>query len=125
MVLLGSEVKSLYLGKANLTDAFCRVIRGEMWLINFDIEPYDKATHFQHERRRDRKLLLHRKQIDVFERKAQEKGFALVPLAVYFKEGRAKVEIGLGRGKSYHDKREKLAKDETRREVERLRSLKI
>ena len=122
VVLLGTEVKSLYQGKGNLTDAFCQVVRGEMWLINMDIEPYDKATHFQHERRRDRKLLLHKKQIDTLARKAQEKGFTLVPLASYFKNGRVKLEVGLGRGKAMYDKRHQLAKDETRREVERLRA---
>ena len=125
MVLLGTEVKSLYLGKGNLTDAFCRVLNGEMLLINFDIEPYDKATHFQHERRRDRKLLMHKKQIELFARKAQEKGFTLVPLAVYFKNGRIKVEVALGRGKANYDKRNAIAKDDTRREIERARTLKF
>lgn len=125
MVLLGTEVKSLYLGKGNLTDAFCRVINGEMWLINFDVEPYDKATHFQHERRRDRKLLMHKKQIELYARKAQEKGFTLVPLSVYFKDGRIKVEVALGRGKANYDKRTAIAKDDTRREIERARALKF
>lgn len=121
-VLLGSEVKSLFLGKANLTDAYCRVVNNEMWLMNMDIEPYDKASVFQHERRRDRKLLLHRKQIDELLRKSQEKGFALIPLAVYFKNGRAKVEVALGRGKAAYDKRDSIAKHETRREQERIRA---
>ncbi len=120
IALGGSEVKSLYLGKAHLTDAFVKVLRDEVWLINADIEPYDKASHFGHERRRDRKLLMHRKQISNFERKALEKGFTIVPLAMYFNEkGRVKVEIALARGKATYDKRESIAKKDTRREMAR------
>lgn len=122
IVLAGSEVKSLYLGRAHLTDAFCRVIEGELFLLNLDIEPYEKAVHFQPERRRDRKLLMHRKQIDSLERKSLEKGFALIPSKIYFKNGKVKVEIALARGRAQYDKREKLAKEEVRREVERVRS---
>lgn len=124
--LVGSEVKSLFLGKGNLTDAYCRVHRNELWLYSFDIEPYDKASHFGHERRRDRKLLMHRREINVLDRKQMEKGFALIPLAVYFNDkGRVKVQIGLGRGKAQHDKRHSIAKDETRREADRIRKGKI
>ncbi len=125
MVLVGSEVKSLYLGRANLTDAYCRVVNGEMWLFNLDIEPYEKTSAFQHERRRDRKLLLHRKEIDTLERKSLEKGFSLIPTSIYFKKGRAKIEIGLGRGKANYDKRHSIAEKDTRKEVERARSLKF
>jgi SsrA-binding protein len=125
LVLLGSEVKSLFLGQANLTDAYCRVIKGEMWLLNLDIEPYDKSSAFQHERRRDRKCLLHRKEIEVLERKALEKGFTLLPLSIYFKNGKAKVQIGLGRGKANYDKRTSIAEKDTRKEMERARSLKF
>jgi len=121
LVLLGSEVKSLFQGKASLTDAYCRVLNGELWLINMDVEPYDKASVFQHERRRDRKLLMHRKQIEEFDRKSREKGFSILPLAVYFKNGRVKAEVGLGRGKAEYDKRKTLAEKDTRREVERAR----
>lgn len=121
LVLLGSEVKSLFLGKAALSDSYCQVINGELWLRNMDIEPYEKASVFQHERRRDRKLLMHRKQINEFERKAKEKGFSIIPLAVYFKNGRVKAEIGLGRGKAEYDKRKTIADKDTRREVERAR----
>jgi SsrA-binding protein len=121
LVLLGSEVKSLFQGRASLTDAYCKVTNGELWLVNMDIEPYEKASVFQHERRRDRKLLLHRKQIDEFERKSKEKGFSILPLAAYFKNGRVKAEIGLGRGKAEYDKRKTLADKDTRREVERAR----
>jgi len=125
VVLVGSEVKSLYLGKAHLTDAYCRVINGELFLMNADIEPYDKATVFQHERRRDRKLLMHRKEIVNIDRKSMEKGLALIPLAMYFKNGRVKVEVGIGRGKALYDKRDKLAKEDTRREIERARSIRF
>jgi SsrA-binding protein len=122
MVLLGSEVKSLFQGKASLSDAYCQIKGNELWLLNMDIEPYDKASVFQHERRRDRKLLMHREQIETFARKSQEKGLALIPLAVYFKNGRAKVDVGIGRGKAHYDKRTQIAEQDTRREIERARS---
>jgi SsrA-binding protein len=122
IALMGSEVKSLYLGRGHLTDAYCRVLNGEIWLMNVDIEPYEKASVFAHERRRDRKLLMHRREIEVLDRKTMEKGFALVPLAMYFKNGRVKVEIGVARGKASYDKRDKIAKDDARREVERART---
>jgi len=122
IVLQGSEVKSIFLGQAHLTDAYCRVLNGELWLLNMDIEPYEKANVFAHERRRDRKLLVHRKQIETLQRKATEKGLALIPLAAYFKNGKVKIEVGLGKGKAAYDKRDKIAKDDERREVDRLRS---
>jgi SsrA-binding protein len=123
IVLIGSEVKSLFLGRAHLTDAFCRVMNGEMWILNMDIEPYEHSSHFQHERRRDRKLLLHKKQIDTMARKAQEKGLTLVPLKVYFTRGRVKVEVALARGKAQYDKRIKIGEQETRKEIERARAM--
>jgi SsrA-binding protein len=123
IVLVGSEVKSLFKGRANLTDAYCKVVNREMWLFNMDVEPYEQASVFQHERRRDRKLLMHRKEIDLIERKAQEKGFTIIPLSTYFKNGRVKVEIALARGKAEYDKRRQIAEKETRRDVERARSL--
>lgn len=122
MALVGSEVKSLFHGRANMTDAYCVVKGNELWLMNLDIEPYDKASVFQHERRRDRKLLVHRKEIDVLQRKSQEKGLTLIPLAIYFKNGKAKVDVGLGRGKAEYDKRDQIAKKESKREVERAKS---
>lgn len=122
IALVGSEVKSIFLGRAHLTDAYCLIRGGEMWLLNMDVEPYDKATVFQHERRRDRKLLLHRKQIDLLDRRSMEKGLAIVPLKMYFNHGKVKVLIGLGRGKAEYDKRKQIAKDDARREVERARS---
>ena len=124
--LVGSEVKSIFLGRANLTDAYCRVINDQLFILNLDIDPYDKGVvAFMPERRRDRRLLMHRKQINLLERKAQEKGFTLLPLSMYFNaRGKVKVQVGLGRGKANYDKREKIAKDDERREVERARSLK-
>lgn len=119
IVLVGSEVKSLYLGQANLTDGYCRVKNGELWLIQLDIEPYSHSSNFQPDRRRDRKLLMHKKEISLLERRALEKGFSIIPTAIYFKNGKAKVEVALARGKSKGDKREKIAKDEARRDVER------
>lgn len=119
LVLVGSEVKSLFLGRANLTDAYCRVLQNELWLVNLDIEPYDHSSHFTPERRRDRKLLMHKKEIRLLERKAQEKGLTLIPLKIYFARGKAKVEVGLGRGKRKFDKREQIAERETRREKQR------
>lgn len=125
IVLAGTEVKSVFLGRANLGDSYCLIRGGELWLINMDIEPYDHASHFQHERRRERKLLMHRKEIDTLARRSQEKGFSIIPAKVYFKGGRVKVEVALGRGKREYDKREKIAKDEQRREMERLRSSRL
>lgn len=123
IVLAGSEVKSVFLGRVNLTDAFCRIHEGELWIVGLDIEPYSHATSYQPERRRDRKLLMHRKEIDQLARKSQEKGLSLIPSAVYFKNGKVKVEVALARGKRQYDKRQQIAKDEQRREVERARSI--
>lgn len=123
LVLQGSEVKSLFLGRANLGDAFCKVADGELILVNLDIEPYEHASAFQPERRRDRKLLVHAREIANLDRKVKEKGLTLIPLKLYFNaRGKAKAEIGLARGKAAYDKREKIAKDDARREMERLRS---
>lgn len=120
IALVGSEVKCLYLGRANLTDAYCKVENGELWLHEFDIEPYKFSTAYSPPRRRERKLLMHRKEIDTLERKVQEKGLALIPFKVYFKNGRAKVALALARGKRQYDKRKQIADREQRREVERL-----
>lgn len=122
IVLVGSEVKSVFLGRVNLVDSYCQVTDGEMWLVGADVEPYSHSVHFLPERRRDRKLLLHRKEIDLIERKAQEKGLTLVPLKVFFKNGKVKVEIALARGRRQYDKRDQIEAKETRREVERARA---
>ncbi len=125
IALVGSEVKSVYGGRVNLTDAFCRILNGELWLMEADIEPYSFSHHFRPERRRDIKLLMHRKEINLLERRSMEKGLAILPLKLYFKNGRVKVEIGLGRGKRQYDKRESILQKETRREMERARSEKF
>jgi len=120
--LVGSEVKSIWRGRVSLNDAYCIVRGNELFLVGTDVEPYENASYFGHDRRRDRKLLMHRKEIDLIDRRSQEKGLTIVPLAVFFKHGKVKVEIGLARGKKDYDKRSQLAKDETRKEVERARS---
>lgn len=122
IVLIGSEVKSIYQGRANLTDAYCQIKDGEIWLINSDVEPYTHSTYFQPERRRDRKLLMHRKEIALIDRRSSEKGLTIIPTKMYFSHGKVKVQIALARGKRSYDKREALAKKETRREAERLRN---
>ena len=121
VVLVGSEVKSIWLGRANLTDAYVDIRSDEGWLINADVEPYEHSSHYQPERRRDRKLLLHRKELDMILRRSREKGLTIVPLAIYFKNGKVKVEIALARGKREYDKRHSIAEKETRREVDRMR----
>lgn len=122
IALVGSEVKSIFRGKANMTDAYCKVDGRELWLFELDIEPYDHASAFAPPRRRPRKLLMHRKEIDLLDRKSSEKGLALIPSRIYFKNGKVKVQVALARGKREYDKREAIAKREERREVERVRS---
>ena len=119
LVLVGSEVKSLRDGKANLSDSYARIQKGEAFLINFHISPYAGANQFNHEPTRTRKLLLHAREIDRFTGKTKERGLTLIALKVYFKNGRAKVEIGLARGKKLYDKRETLKRKNAEREVER------
>ncbi len=123
IALIGSEVKSIFLGHAHLVDSYCRFQNGELFLINMDVEPYTHAPTDGHDRRRDRKLLLHRKELNLIDRRSSEKGLALIPLKVYFNHGKVKIEIGLGRAKSHYDKRAKIAADDARREVERARSI--
>lgn len=121
MVLLGTEVKSLREGRANLKDAYARVRQDEVYLYGLHISPYSHATYDNHEPERIRKLLLHRQEIRRLFAKTQEKGFALIPLKVYFSHGRAKVELGLAVGKKLYDKRESLKKKEESREMDRIR----
>ncbi len=125
IALVGSEVKVVWRGGVNMTDAYCKILNGELWLINLDIEPYENSAHFQPQRRRDRKLLAHRREIDTIERKSKEKGLSIIPSKMYFKNGRVKVEIALARGKKQYDKRESIAKKEQTREQQRLRSMKL
>ncbi|HUI27906.1 MAG TPA: SsrA-binding protein SmpB [Candidatus Kryptonia bacterium] len=119
LVLSGSEVKSLRAGKANLKDSYARIERGEAWLANAHISEYNPAAQFGHEPTRKRKLLLHAKEIDRLTGKVKEKGLTLIPLRMYFRHGRAKVELGLGRGKKQYDKRESIKERESEREVDR------
>ncbi|MGH3274891.1 MAG: SsrA-binding protein SmpB [Streptosporangiaceae bacterium] len=119
LVLTGTEVKSLRAGRASLVDGFGQVTDGEAWLHNVHIPEYMLGTWTNHEPRRTRKLLLHRKEIDRLEAATRERGSTLVPLSLYFKDGRAKVEIGLGRGKRTYDKRQDLAERDAAREVDR------
>src|SRR5437660_7848584 len=119
MVLTGSEVKSLRAGRANLKDAFARVDRGEVFLLNAHISPYAAASRFGHEPERNRKLLLHRAEIDKLVGRIQERGLTVIPLKLYFKQGRAMVLLGVGRGRKAYDKREAIKKREMDREADR------
>jgi len=119
LVLLGSEVKSLRDGKANLVDSYAQIRRGEAFLINAHISPYAGANQFNHEPTRTRKLLLHTREIERLTGKTKERGLTLIPLKLYFKDGRAKVELGLARGKKLYDKRDTLRRKVAEREVER------
>lgn len=119
VVLLGSEVKALRAGKANLKDSYGRIVRNELWLFNAHISPYAPAAQFGHEPTRTRKLLMHRREIERLAAKVKERGFTLIPLRLYFKSGRAKVAIALVRGKKLYDKRAAIRDREVRREVAR------
>lgn len=119
LVLVGSEVKSLRDGKANLSDSYARIQKGEPVLVNAHISPYPGANQFNHEPTRTRKLLLHEREIERLTGKTKERGFTLIPLRMYFKNGRAKVELGLARGKKLYDKRETIRRKDAQREVER------
>ncbi|MFD8462261.1 SsrA-binding protein SmpB [Streptomyces antimycoticus] len=122
LVLTGTEVKSLRQGRASLVDGFAQLDGGEAWLHNVHIPEYSQGTWTNHSARRRRKLLLHRAEIDKLIGKTQETGHTLVPLALYFKDGRAKVEIALAKGKKEYDKRQTLREKQDRRESERAMS---
>jgi SsrA-binding protein len=119
IALTGSEVKSLREGRAQLQRAFGDVRDGEVWLVGAHIAPYDQAGDENHDPDRDRKLLLHRREIDDLTTKVQERGFTLVPTRLYFKDGRAKVEVALAKGKDVRDRRREIAKRESDRQIER------
>ncbi len=119
LVLKGPEVKSLRAGKVGFQDAFARVERGEVWLHNLHIGPYEPATRWNVDPLRPRKLLLHRHEIRKLIGKVEEKGLTLIPLDLYFKRGRAKVTLALARGRQLHDKREKLRRETQEREAQR------
>ncbi|GAA1015858.1 SsrA-binding protein [Streptomyces sp. F-3] len=119
LVLMGTEVKSLRQGRATLTDGFVQMDGGEAWLYNVHVPEYSQGTWTNHSARRKRKLLLHRSEIDKLEAKSQETGHTIVPLSLYFKDGRAKVEIALAKGKKDYDKRQALREKQDRREAQR------
>jgi len=119
IVLSGSEVKALREGKANLKDSYGRIANDELWLLNAHISPYDPASQFGHEPTRTRKLLLHRREIERLATKVKERGYTLIPLRLYFKRGRVKVELALGRGKKRFDKRSAIREREVQREMDR------
>ena len=119
LVLSGTEVKSLREGHATLARAYADIREGEAWLVGLHIPSYGSAGYASHDPDRDRKLLLHRREIDRLRGSVQEKGLTLVPTRLYFKDGRAKVEVALARGKEQRDKRRDLAKRDADREIER------
>lgn len=119
LVLVGTEVKSLRAGFGNLEGAYVKLEGGELWLIGSEIAEYDKGNQLNHKPKRTRKLLVHRREIDKFAGKATQKGMTLVPLQIYFRAGRAKVEIAIGRGKQLHDKRQSAKTADAQREIKR------
>lgn len=120
MVLKGSEVKSIRLGKVNIQDAFCLIRGGEVFIHNMTVQPYPFATHENHEPSDIRKLLLHKREINRLIGKIQQKGYSLIPLKLYFKNGKIKLEIALARGKKEYDKKQKIKEREQKRELEKI-----
>jgi len=125
LVLTGTEVKSLRAGRASLVDGYGRIKDGEVWLEGVHIPEYVQGTWTNHAPRRPRKLLLHRREINKIIAKSKEPGVTIVPLSLYFKDGKAKVEIALGRGKKSYDKRQAIAKREAEREMAKARSARL
>jgi SsrA-binding protein len=119
LVLVGSEIKSIRAGRVSLREGFVLFEGGEAWLVNVHIAQYDPASVQNHEPKRRRKLLLHRREIDRLQRRVQEKGFTIVPTRLYLKDGRAKVEIALARGKKQYDKRQVIAERDSKRQMDR------
>jgi SsrA-binding protein len=121
IALTGSEIKSIRAGRINLRGGYARVQNGEIWLHDVHISPYDQSgKYYNHEPTRPRKLLLHRREISRIAGQVERQGFTLVPLRIYFKGRRAKVDLGLARGKKLYDKRDDIAKREARRDIERV-----
>ncbi|MEZ0119131.1 UNVERIFIED_ORG: SsrA-binding protein [Heyndrickxia coagulans] len=119
IVLQGTEIKSIRAGRVNLRDSFARVENGEVFVYGMHISPYEQGNRYNHDPLRPRKILLHKKEIDRLAGVTKEKGYALIPLKIYIKNGYAKVLIGLARGKKNYDKRESLKRKEAAREIER------
>lgn len=120
MVLTGTEVKSLRQGRANLRDSYAAVENGELFLYNMHIAPYKQGNIFNHEPKRTRKLLMHKREINRLMGRTQEKGYTLVPLKVYFRRGKAKLELALAKGKKLYDKRRDIARREEKRRIDRI-----
>ena len=119
MVLQGTEIKSIRAGRVNMKDSFARIDRGEAFLHNLHISPYEQGNRYNHDPIRTRKLLLHKKQINKLIGETQQAGYSLVPLKIYIKNGVAKILIGLGKGKKQYDKREDLKRKQAKRDVDR------
>ncbi len=119
IVLQGTEIKSIRAGRVNLKDSYARVQNGEVFLYGMHVSPYEQGNRYNHDPLRERKLLLHRREINKLIGETKEAGYALVPLKIYLKNGYAKVLLGLARGKKNYDKREDLKKKEAKREIER------
>ncbi|MBC7864290.1 MAG: SsrA-binding protein SmpB [Bacteroidia bacterium] len=120
MVLLGSEIKSIRQGKANLSDAYCVFVKGELWIRNLHINEYEKATHYTHVPLRERKLLLTANELKKLEKKLKDQGLTIIPTKLFINEkGFAKLEIALAKGKKIYDKREDIKKKDTQRELQR------
>jgi SsrA-binding protein len=120
LVLTGTEIKSVRAGRVNLKDGYAKLEKGELWLMNVHISPYENASWRQHDPTQRRKLLMHRSEIRKLSVKIKERGFTLVPLSMYIKDGRwAKIELGLAKGKALHDKRQSLAEEDAKRTMAR------
>src|SRR5947209_2493949 len=115
LVLTGTEIKSIREGRVNLREGYARITNGEIWLHNVHIAPYEHGNRYNHEPMRDRKLLMHRDEIDSLVGKVRQRGYTIIPLQIHLKHGRAKVELGLGRGKKQYDKRAAIAERDARR----------
>ncbi len=119
LVLTGTEIKSIRQGKVNIRDAYARPLNGELWLLNAHVAQYKEGNRYNHEPVRPRKLLIHKKELRILSAAVERKGLTLVPLKMYLKNGRAKMEIGVAKGKKLHDKRKSIIKRQTDREMEK------
>ncbi len=122
IVLKGTEIKSIRAGRVSLREAYVQITDMETWLINMHIAPYDPASRFNHDPKRPRKLLMHRREISKLKDQIQQRGYTIIPIRMYFKRGRVKVEIALARGKRKYDKRRTIAKRDAQREIDRTMS---
>ncbi len=119
VVLQGTEVKSLRAGRVSLVDSYARIKKGELWMIGVHIDEYEQGNRWNHEPTRERKLLMHRQEIRRLEKKINERGYTLIVLSIYFKQGKAKVDIGLARGKKLFDRREDIKERDSNRNIQR------